>query len=240
MTLVLGVDGCPGGWCVVIVEVSSDALNVVGTKIAPTFNQVIAIKSEIICIDVPIGLTDSSDQRACDSLARKLLGQKQSSVFTPPCRAALARRDWALASEINLGITGRKLSKQTFAISPKICEVDHLMTPQLQQRVFEVHPELCFRALNDGETLLSDKSEAEGHRERWDLLHEAMRPSLPDQPQPLRWPKTICQLDDYIDALVGAWTAVCILRRRASRVPDKPEIDRRDLRMEMWYPANTD
>ncbi len=46
-----------------------------------------------------------------------------------------------------------------------------------------------------------------------------------------------CAVDDYIDALVAAWTAVCISRGSAQRIPSRPEMDDKGLRMEMWFPA---
>jgi hypothetical protein len=57
-------------------------------------------------------------------------------------------------------VTGRAISKQTFNISPKIREVDLLMTAALQDRVYEVHPE-CFHALN-GSPLSHGKKKPEG------------------------------------------------------------------------------
>ncbi len=42
----------------------------------------------------------------------------------------------------------KKISKQIFHLFPKMREIDALMTPELQVRVFEVHPELAFWAMN--------------------------------------------------------------------------------------------
>jgi predicted RNase H-like nuclease len=35
------------------------------------------------------------------------------------------------------------MSHQAFGILPKIREVDQLMTPEVQETVREIHPELC-------------------------------------------------------------------------------------------------
>lgn len=47
-------------------------------------------------------------------------------------------------ANLSLKVQGKSLSRQAFEIISKIREVDDLMTPELQTRVFEVHPELSF------------------------------------------------------------------------------------------------
>jgi predicted RNase H-like nuclease len=98
-------------------------------------------------IDIPIGLFDGP--RACDKAARKFLGwPRRNSVFPASCRAALQATTYAEASIINREKTGRGLSQQAFGIGSKIKQVDDAMTPDCQQWAFEVHPEVCFSALN--------------------------------------------------------------------------------------------
>ena len=67
-----------------------------------------------VLIDISIGLTDSPDQRECDFEARRALGPRRSSVFTPPSRAALEARSYREASTLNFRETGRKLNLQTW------------------------------------------------------------------------------------------------------------------------------
>ncbi len=47
---------------------------------------------------------------------------------------------------------GKGLSKQAWAIVPKIREVDEALRvdERLRDKVKEVHPELCFTVMNDG------------------------------------------------------------------------------------------
>jgi len=123
----------------------------------------------IVAIDVPIGLPEAGD-RACDRSARRLLGvPRASSVFPAPCRAALSGSTYAEACLLNEAACGSRISRQTFNILPKIREVDGLMTPILQLRVRECHPELVFALLsaNGG-----SETSAGSHSRRIDLTRK--------------------------------------------------------------------
>jgi len=236
MLTVLGVDGCRDGWCGVEVALSADCREVVpsGTRIYPSFADLLATSADIICIDIPIGL--SRDPRACDLEARRIIGHPGGSrVFPPPCREALGAATHRAACDTNRRFAGRGISQQAFQISPKIQEVDALVTPPLQERVREVHPEVCFRALA-GELVPSKKTVA-GLRIRWALLRDIV-PGLAERPSLGADMRGKCRLDDYLDALVAAWTGVCILRGTAVHLPETPPRDERGLRMEIWRPAS--
>jgi predicted RNase H-like nuclease len=234
MTLVLGVDGCRGGWCVVAIE--THTLEILEACVSPTFDSVLALPSEVIGVDIPIGLLDRPGQRACDVEARRLLGRRRaSSVFPAPCRRALYFTDYRTASDANFQSTGRRLSKQSFNITPKIRQMDD-RPDSLMQRMVEVHPELCFWALNGGAPLASKKDRVVGRIERWEILRRLL-PTLSELPPRSSELPEGCEPDDYIDALVCAWTAVCVARGKAQRIPAQPEFDGRGMRMEMWFPA---
>jgi predicted RNase H-like nuclease len=144
--IVAGVDGCRAGWIAFKVESSSLATTVEIVDLPVVLRNK---PSDLAClgIDIPIGLLDGS--RAYDKAARKLLGQPRgTSVFAAPCRAALAAKNHADASAINRQKTGRGLSQQAFGICSKIKLVDDAITPECQQWAFEIHPEVCFWALN--------------------------------------------------------------------------------------------
>jgi predicted RNase H-like nuclease len=235
MAHVLGIDGCRGGWCAVSIHDEGSILSVSPPAIYRSFQEVLNSTADLICIDIPIGLLEGRGRRPCDAEARRLLRSRAVCVFTPPCRMALERKDYPTASETNHNVTGRKLAIQAYAIAGKIAEVDNLMAPALQCRVHEVHPELCFWALNGGEPVLSNKKRLIGRHERWHLLRRVLL-SLPEQPPRPRDLPTGCAVDDYIDALVAAWTAVCIARGFGDRIPHNPTVDDRGLRMEMWFP----
>ena len=44
-------------------------------------------------------------------------------------------------------------------------------------------------------------------------------------------------MDDILDALVAAWTASQIILQKAQTLPEDPQLDSKDLRMEIVYPA---
>src|SRR5690349_2760617 len=68
--VVLGVDGCPGGWVGALLV--GDTISVVArTTIAEVVSDAGAVA--VVGIDMPIGLPDSGDQRAAESLARQRL-----------------------------------------------------------------------------------------------------------------------------------------------------------------------
>jgi predicted RNase H-like nuclease len=236
MTLVLGLDGCPAGWCGVTIDARDGCAVALPQTVFPTFADALATEAAVIAIDIPIGLLDVPGGRGCDVEARRLLGPpRASSVFPAPSRRASAVVDYREACDINFELTGRRLSRQVHNIVPKIREVDQEMKPDLQERVFEVHPEVCFWALSLG-PLAHPKKRLAGRLERWSLLRSVL-PGLPGQPPVPREMPQRCGVDDYVDALVCAWTALCLFEGRAKRVPLTPDVDERGLRMEIWFPA---
>ncbi|HSF18103.1 MAG TPA: DUF429 domain-containing protein, partial [Vicinamibacteria bacterium] len=146
-TWLAGADGCKEGWVVVLRESRSGEML---TRVVTDIEEVLRWNEPpaVLCIDVPIGLLEQAVRggRVCDRAARGLLGQPRArSVFSPPARAALAARNYTEALRLNrasaAGAPG--ISRQCYGILPKIKEVDSLMTPSLQERVLEVHPELA-------------------------------------------------------------------------------------------------
>lgn len=240
MTIVYGLDGCRRGWCAVRLDVEDERITPHEPDVL-SFSDVLATAARAIAIDIPIGLLDVPGSRACDTEARRLLrAPRSSSVFPAPSRQVLpfcvAPDGYSHACDVNEQITGRRLTKQTFAIAPKVREVDDAMSQSLQDRVREVHPELSFWALNGQRAMPQKKKSVKGRVERWALLRDVI-PSLGPEP---RLPSALaqrCAMDDYVDAMVAAWTAVCIIRGKATRVPAASARDDRGLRMEMWLPG---
>ena len=229
----LGADGCPAGW---IVAEAPDARATPVFWLAGTFADLAARaarRGRITCVDVPIGL--AVERRACDLEARRLLGPRRApSVFTPPCRAALAGADRAAIRAANVRATGRSLSEQSLGIVPKIREVDAAMTPALQARVREVHPELVFAAAARG-GLAAGKRTAEGRAARLALLP---RPFARAAPTAARRPfaASPVALDDYVDALAALVASLRIAGGGGRRLPaDRVERDERGLAMQIWY-----
>jgi len=144
--LVAGIDGCKGGW----LAVEANAGEVTGTHYVTSLHDYLTgpDAAAIVAIDIPIGLTDVGP-RECDPIVRKLIQPRGSSVFPAPIRPALAARTREEASAISQQIQGKGVGAQAFGIYDKIREVDDLLSdrPDLRDRSFEIHPELCFAAL---------------------------------------------------------------------------------------------
>lgn len=235
MTRVAGIDGCPGGWFVVVVDFD-DAIRQEIHGLYPTFKTVLEIKPtlEVTAIDIPIGLLDKPESggRACDRLARRLLGPPRgSSVFPAPIRPVLGAKDYNEACQIS------SMSIQAFSLAPKIKEVDDLMSAELQNRVFEVHPEVSFRALA-GRQMEHGKKRSIGHEERLKALRLTDFKKIDTALN--AFPRKQVGRDDVLDAYIAAWTALRIcgndsVRGKAERFPENPPTDSRGLRMEIWY-----
>jgi predicted RNase H-like nuclease len=142
----------------------------------------------------------------------------------------------ACAASIRHSDPPKKVAKQSFHLFPKIREIDALMTGELQSRVFEVHPELAFWAMN-GETSLALPKKAKGRAHAPGL---ALRRSLlrctgfPLDLLPAAAYRTAdVGPDDLLDACACAWTARRIHEGRSIRFPANPPLDARGLRMEI-------
>jgi len=226
---VIGVDGCPGGWI---------AVRWGGTlthHLCPSFAEVLALEAQVIAVDMPIGFPQGSG-RAAERAARAVLGERQSSVFSVPSRAAVMSADYAQACAANLlnSDPPRKVSKQIFCIFPKMREIDALMSPGLQARVFEVHPEVSFWAMNGERPLalpkkVKGKTNEAGLDLRRGLLAGAGFP-LAELPA-ARYRRSDVGADDLLDACAAAWSARRIAGGRALRFPADPPCDARGLRM---------
>jgi predicted RNase H-like nuclease len=181
-----------------------------------------------ISVDMPIGFS-ADGWREADALARRFIGPRRSSVFPPPPRALLAAEgDYPALNGLSKQIrTG--LPKQTYNLLPKMRELDEVMTPALQQRVRETHPEVSFCALND-DCLRHAKRSHEGRRERLQLLMRVYGPIAATWRAPRG-----AALDDVYDAAVLAWSASRVARGEAVSMPSKPVLDARGLRMEIVY-----
>lgn len=241
MSWVAGVDGCPGGWLVVRRRIDDAATAEVG--LVERFQDILTVlpAARVIAIDIPIGLPARGGigGRQADIEARANLGARQSAVFAVPSRAAVMVTEYDAACRVAAANSDppRKVSKQTFFLFPKIREVDAAMTPALQDRVFECHPELAFWALN-GERPLPEPKKVKsrphpaGLALRRTLLERAGYRSdfLAQQSFPAR----MAGPDDLLDAAVNSWSAVRIADGTARRFPNAPPLDARGLRMEIW------
>jgi predicted RNase H-like nuclease len=125
---------------------------------------------------------------------------------------------------------GRDLSQEAFGIGSKIKQVDDAITPETQQWVFEVHPEVCFWALNGQRPMTHNKKNKEGAAERLAVLS----PIFPKIGQHLGSRPSGVGKDDLLDAAVAAWTALRIQDGEAQNVCE-PESDSTGLSTTIWY-----
>jgi predicted RNase H-like nuclease len=236
---VVGIDGCRGGW----VWCRRTSAGWEG-DVAPSIAQLLPILSNasLALIDMPIGLISAGQQeRACDQAARALLGRpRASSVFRPPCRAALAAPDYAAACSVNRHRTGVALSLQTWNIAAKIRELDQALgaEPGLAERLLEAHPEVCLWGLSGGHAMAHNKRKPQGRAERLRLL-AALDPACPDHLAAMarQHPRRCLAADDILDAMVLAITAGIAIANPDSRrrLPDAPALDARGLPMALFY-----
>ena len=238
--LVAGVDGCRAGWLCVVLDagtgVPQDAF------IKQTLAEIAALDDALrIAIDVPMGVENRTTPlgRGCDTALRREIGQRQSSVFAVPSRAALAETDYRLACDAALAHSDppRMVSKQCFHIFPKIREADALITPELQTRIVECHPEGAFWAMNGKRPLAEPKKLKSRGYPPGLALRRALLVAAGFPPEFLavrRFKASHAGDDDFLDACACAWTARRVLRGEAHRFPDVPRIDPRGLRMQIW------
>ena len=236
MPWVAGVDGCRAGWIVAFVQVHAQRFRRPDLRLCSQFDEVLQLHPTpaVIAIDIPIGLLAAPQPggRDCDRQARQLLGRRASSVFSPPSRRILHATDYAQ-------VRSQGMSRQAFGIMPKIREVDRLMTPSLQDGVYEAHPELAFRALA-GAPMQYNKKTPEGRAERLQALRRTPAPQFRNltsvfQQALSTFKRTQVAADDLLDAFVLVQTAYRIATANASRLPSIPPVDTQGLRMEIWY-----
>jgi predicted RNase H-like nuclease len=231
---VAGVDGTPGGWAALIAEFDRTTVHRVASlsdifKIAPDI--------DAIAIDVPIGLLESyrPGGRVCDCEARRALGSpRASSVFPAPVRGVLSARSWqeALAISRASAQNGKGISKQTFAIVPKIKEVDELLQTRRELRPLlrEIHPELSFCGLA-GRPMSFRKGSSAGRQERRVLLKSILAEFATIEKNGV---DKGLPIEDIFDAAIACWSAVRLANRDGHSLPAEIPLDATGLPMAIW------
>lgn len=220
-------------------------------------------EAQWIVVDIPIGLFENVDQdgddeiaRECDRLARKVLGERHSSVFNPPAREVAEKiyeedLSHAAASDQNRKITGKVLQQQAYHIADAIHQVDAVLRDEYDEgdvrdtsSVIEAHPEVCFEALADGD-INHSKQTVQGLGERlrsmsdddldsWEIYSDICEQLIDDENHAI-------DPDDVVDALVLAYTGLATdnelqwLPHRESK--DDQSTDACGLPMEIAYRA---
>lgn len=234
---VVGVDGCKAGWFAVKLDHGELWEIDVFKDIEDLWKR--WYYATCIMVDIPIGLPHSGNPlRRCDSEARCVLGPRKFSVFTPPCRAALAPNNHGQATQVNLAALGRGLPIQTFSIGKKIQQVDSLLTTNqdARARIREIHPEVCFGAFAGCTPMNYHKATLPGYEERRTVLrniNQERTDAIIDCALERFCRKQVAK-DDILDALAAAYTADAGPGWLA-RLPAQAQIDNHGLPMEMWY-----
>lgn len=230
--LLAGIDGCAAGWVCVFKDTSSGAIS--GQVIARVSDLIGPdIRPDIAMIDIPIGLPDAGS-REPDLAARAYLGSpRASSVFPCPIRPVINANSYEEACSIGLQTDGRKLSKQSWAIIPKIREVDDFLCQDItrQQWLREVHPEVCFAEWNGGKAMADGKKTLIGQETRRALVEGVYGDALRTMIQ-IPFGKGFA-MDDLLDAFAALWTCERVMEGRERSFHANPRKDSVGLSMEM-------
>lgn len=241
---IVGVDGCKAGWFAIRLY----GQNEYEVGVFPAFEELVRcyIGVDLILVDIPIGLPEDATPRECDREARGLLERRRSSVFPTPTRQAVEQasstpKDYAAASAVEECYAGKKLNQQTFNIAAKIAEVDSVLRGRgdgVQPHIREIHPEVCFWALNGNQAMALAKKKKDGFKERIALLRR-LDPSIDAivEAAERKYLRREVAWDDIADALVAVVTGYhgySALQTIPANVPT----DAKGLPMEMvfWKP----
>jgi len=197
---VAGIDGTKGGWVAVVLEDGAFAGDHLIRPVETTFAEL--ADACVRAVDVPVGF----GPRLADAAARRFLPGASSTVFTTPTREVL---------EKPFG-PGLGVAAQAHALGPRILHITKLA--ESDPRLYEVHPEVSFCAMNGGQPPRYRKKSAGGVLERVALLrqHGIELTQLEES--------AAAPMDDVLDAAAAAWSAHRIGLGTARTLPDPPEV----------------
>ena len=220
MSLIIGIDGCKSGWF----AVWQNQDEVIETAVFQSMNNLknffIETNQLIIGIDIPVILSEVMPRQA-DQLARKLLSKKASSIFTAPTPEMLDQPNYEKASLVSKKLIGKSMSLQSWYLFPKIKDVQTILHDRTI-KIFEVHPEVSFRALNNQNIIIESKKTVEGFKIRKFLLEKHFL-NLNFDSIRNKYQKKDVMDNDILDALVVLWSTKRIVNNQASYLPEKPE-----------------
>ncbi len=238
MGWIAGVDGCKAGWVAACLDLAAGTAPTL--RVVSRFGDLLATPHAVIAVDMPIGLPDriEGSGRGPEQLVRPWLGQRQSSVFSIPSRAAVESGDYGEACRQALATSQppRKVSKQGFHLFPRIREIDALLRAEtgLRERLREVHPELAFATMYGGPLAHPKKIKGRineaGMAERRALL---IAQGLPRETVHARPPRG-AGADDALDALAALVVARHIAAGRGRPFPEPPGRDSHGIPVAIW------
>lgn len=229
-----GIDGCKSGWILITFD-ENPFYKVLRSdeELGEAF-----IKFDHIFIDIPIGLEDEKYTRECDRLLREKLGAEYAaSVFSPPIRPALNAPSYVEANMQSFEYTEKKLSVQSWNITPKIRTVDTLLNKEksFRKKVFESHPELLFMNLNGG-MIYQKKNTKKGLRHRLSLVterEEIAADFFRNIKEEFR--RNEVGEDDIVDAMALALAAKHSKENEIKTLPENPPVDSEGLPMAIHF-----
>ncbi|MFP4417842.1 MAG: DUF429 domain-containing protein [Chitinivibrionales bacterium] len=232
---IIGIDGCPAGWFAVAIRDNASLQACLYDCIEHLWSA--QSDADLILIDMPVGLADSSrPRRECDRMARLLLGKRRSSIFSPPIREVLGCDDYESANKLSRMLSGTGLSVQSWNISRKIGELDCFLRKNRRAvgTFRESHPELCFMTLNEMNLPACTKKQPRGVEERLQILSRYM-PGLQSFYEHVlgTYTRRDVRRDDIIDALALAIRG--FVAKPLNRLPAKGCYDQENLPKVIWY-----
>jgi predicted RNase H-like nuclease len=220
LSQIIGIDGCKRGWF----SVWQNPDDTIQSSIFSTLNHLKDFFNDeahlIIGIDMPVVLSDFIPREA-DQLARKLLSKKASSVFTAPTPEMLEQPNYERASYVSKRLFGKSMSLQSWYLFPKIKDVQTIIH-DAHINLYEIHPELSFRAMNHEEVILESKKSKEGFEIRNALLRRHFE-SLDFESIRNLYPRKDVMDNDILDAMAVLWSTKRIQANEASFLPKIPE-----------------
>lgn len=219
----MGVDAAgPRGWVAVLLD-DAGFVGAIRGGLADLVQWAEPVAA--VGVDIPIGGSPDGG-RLADRAAYDFVGPRRSSVFPAPPAAAIELDDYAEANRRLAASGSPKMSRQAWALVPKMREAAGLAVTD--SRLHEVHPEVSFCAMQQSHLRWPKKS--------WNGLMERRRLLAS---QGIELPELIdtvgtCPADDVLDAAAAAWSARRIATGTARTLPSEPP--RHDGRtVAIWY-----
>ena len=220
MNHVFGIDGCRHGW-IVAEEKPRGGISI---KLIESLNYLESIISQksIAGIDIPLAIHEKGFRKA-DAEARTLLKSRASTIFSAPTKEALFSNSYTDACVINESICGKKISKQSWFLFSKIKEARTIFcNAHKKLKLYEVHPELSFMAMNDMKVIELGKKTDDGFKARYKLVKKLF-PKFDFEKIRANFKRGDVADDDILDAIAVLWSTQKIIANMASYVPKKPE-----------------
>ena len=201
MTRVAGIDIARGAWLVVYLENGRfDGARVVERLVGAD------IDAEVVAIDVPLELPETTIGRPAEAAARRRLGERRSSVFSSLPVELYAADYTESTREDARNRFGTSFSKQAWNLRAAIWDAAAARTSSW----YETHPELAYAEIHGRP--LESKKRWSGIKQRLDCLATVGVdvPVIEGDLHP----------DDAVDAAVCAHVAWRIATGAAARVPE--------------------